>query len=110
MDKISFYTINEINVMNLPIQHQDLDQAGVFFIEQDQGVKIAEIRYRWKNEQQIIADHTWVDDALRGKNIAHILLDELVKFAREKEIKIIPSCSYVDVMFRRKKEYADVIA
>ena len=64
----------------------------------------------WSGEHKIIADHTWVDNSLRGQGIARQLLDTLVDFAREKKLKIVPTCSYVDVMFRREKSYADVIA
>lgn len=98
------------NEIKMHIQHQQHGQTGLFLIEQDQGLKIAEMTYRWQDDQHIIADHTWVDDALRGQGVAHLLLDQLVEFAREKNIKIIPQCSYVEVMFRRKKEFADVVA
>ena len=94
----------------LNIQHQENEHNGIFFIEQDQGLKVAEMTYRWQDDTHIVADHTWVDDSLRGQGVAHQLLDQLVAFAREKGIKIIPTCSYVVVMFQRKKEFSDVAA
>ena len=57
-----------------------------------------------------MADHTWVDNSLRGQGVARQLLDALVAFAREKQLKIVPTCSYVDVMFQREAEFADVVA
>jgi len=42
--------------------------------------------------------------------VARFLLDTLVDFSREKNLKIIPTCSYVDVMFRREKSFEDVAA
>jgi predicted GNAT family acetyltransferase len=42
--------------------------------------------------------------------VARLLLDTLVDFSREKNLKIIPTCSYVDVMFRREKSFEDVAA
>lgn len=57
--------------------------------------QIAEISYVWRNENTIVADHTWVDDCLRGQGVARKLLDVLVEFAREKQLKIIPTCSYI---------------
>jgi len=47
---------------------------------------------------------------LRGQGIARQLLDTLVEFAREKQLKIVPTCSYVEVMFRRDKSFVDVKA
>ena len=93
----------------MQIQHQQHSHSGIFLIESE-GVKIAELTYRYQNETHIIADHTWVDDSLRGQGVAHLLLDQLVAFAREKQLKIIAHCSYIEVMFRRKKDFADVVA
>lgn len=92
----------------MQFQHQDNSQNGEFFALNNAGERIAEISYIWRSEQQIIANHTWVDDSLRGQGVARQLLDVLVEFAREKKLKIIPTCSYVDVMFRRDKSLADV--
>lgn len=92
----------------MQFQHQDNSQNGEFFALNNSGERIAEISYIWRSEQQIIANHTWVDDSLRGQGVARQLLDVLVEFAREKKLKIVPTCSYVDVMFRRDKSLADV--
>lgn len=63
------------------------------------------------SEQQIIADHTYVSPAARGQGIAAQLLDALVAYARENQVKIVPQCSYVQSMFDRHAEkYRDVIA
>ena len=93
----------------MQIQHQQTHRGGEFFIERD-GRHIAEITYQYQNEATIVADHTWVDNSLRGQGVARQLLDVLVAFAREKQLKIVPTCSYVDVMFQREAEFADVVA
>ncbi len=94
----------------MQFQHVDNQHHGEFYLEDDQGKRIAEISYVWSGEQKIIANHTWVDDSLRGQGMARQLLDTLVEFARQKQLKIIPTCSYVDVMFRRDSSFADVAA
>ena len=83
----------------MQFQHVDRDQKGEFFLNNAEGQRIAEIRYLWRDETTIDANHTWVDDSLRGQGVARLLLDTLVDFSREKNLKIIPTCSYVDVMF-----------
>ena len=93
----------------MDIQHREAKRGGAFFIERD-GQRIAEITYQWQDTHKIVADHTWVDDSLRGQGIARQLLDVLVEFAREKQLKIVPVCSYVEVMFRREPSLADVAA
>ena len=94
----------------MQFQHFDHGQQGEFFAVNEQGKRIAEISYVWSGEHKIIANHTWVDDSLRGQGVARQLLDVLVAFAREKNLKIVGTCSYVDVMFRRDKSLADVVA
>lgn len=94
----------------MQFQQVDNQKNGEFFLDNEQGKRIAEISYVWSGEHKIIANHTWVDDSLRGQGIARQLLDTLVEFAREKNLKIVPTCSYVDVMFRREKSFADVAA
>jgi len=93
----------------MQIQHKVYEKGGVFYINEHQK-KLAEITYQWKSESTIIADHTWVDDSLKGRGVARQLLDTLVDFARESNLKIIPVCSYVEVMFKRDTGLSDVIA
>ncbi len=94
----------------MQFQHKDNGQQGEFFTLNDAGQRIAEISYVWRNENTIVANHTWVDDCLRGQGVARKLLDVLVEFSRQKRLKIVPTCSYVDVMFKRDQGFADVAA
>lgn len=91
------------------MKYQDGKRGGVFYLE-DQSKRLAEITFQWQSADTIVADHTWVDDSLRGQGIARRLVDALVAFAREKQLKIIPQCSYVDVLFRRDRHFDDVAA
>lgn len=93
----------------MQFQHQDNGQNGEFFSLNESGERIAEISYVWSNDRLIIANHTWVDNALRGQGVARQLLDQLVKFAREQQLKIVGTCSYVELMLKRDKNLADVV-
>lgn len=94
----------------MQFEHLQNSRGGEFFYNDLNGQRLAEISYQWKDQTYIIADHTWVDDALRGQGVARQLLDALVNFAREKHLKIVPICSYVEVMFRRDPNLNDVRA
>ena len=72
----------------MQFQHVDRDQKGEFFLNNADGQRIAEISYIWRDETTIDANHTWVDDSLRGQGVARLLLDTLVDFSREKNLKI----------------------
>ncbi|MDD4398459.1 MAG: GNAT family N-acetyltransferase [Dysgonamonadaceae bacterium] len=85
------------------IQHKiENNKQGSFFIEQN-GNQIAELDYDLKNKI-LNAYHTSVRPELEGQGIAGKLFDELVKYARENEYKIIPSCSYILAKFKRNPE------
>jgi predicted GNAT family acetyltransferase len=94
----------------MQFQHQNNAQKGEFFLNDAAGQRIAEISYVWRDATTIVADHTWVDDSLRGQGMARQLLDVLVEYAREQQLKIVPVCSYVDVMFKRDQSLLDVAA
>lgn len=57
-----------------------------------------------------IADHTFVPPAMRGQGVAQKLVEALVADAREQGFKIVPQCSYVEALFRRHPEWADLLA
>lgn len=48
--------------------------------------------------------HTEVDDLYEGKGFAKILLNQLVSYAIENHLKIIPLCPYVLAQFKRHPE------
>lgn len=89
------------------VQHREQGGCGVFFIERD-GRRAAEMTYQRLSESAILVDHTEVDVSLRGGGIARKLLDAAVAWARENNIKISATCSYVVALFARDKSLRDV--
>jgi uncharacterized protein len=67
-----------------------------------------ELTFSKVNPQLIIADHTGVPDAFRGKGVARALVQRLVDDARAQGVKIIPLCPYVNAERRKHPEWADV--
>ena len=96
-------------VNHMDIQHSENQQQGEFFMERD-GRRVGELTYAWRSPDQFVIDHTWVCPSMRGHGVARHLLDAAVAFARDKQVKIIPVCSYVVVMFQREASFADVWA
>lgn len=81
-----------------------------FYIGDSEEKPLAEITYKTKDENTIIAEHTYVSDELRGQGIAGKLLKVLTDYAREENLKIVPVCSYVQSKMEGSKEYEDLIA
>ena len=80
----------------------DERNRGSFFIEKD-GRQVAELDFEVKNNV-LNAYHTGVRPELEGQGIAGKLFDEMVKYARANDYKVIPSCSYILAKFRRNPD------
>lgn len=61
------------------------------------------------NGDDIIIDHTFVSEKLRGQNVGRQLLDKVVGFAREKNKTIIAICPYAKAQLNKNKDYKDVL-
>lgn len=90
------------------IQHQSDGKRGSFFIEEG-AKRFAEMVYVMAGARKMIIEHTEVDPALTGQGIGADLLEELVAYAREKDIKIIPLCPFAKAMFKKRKDLQDVL-
>lgn len=76
----------------------------VFEYVDENGVKAGKLRYRYTKENVIDAYSTRVDEAFQGKGIAGELYNALIVFAQENELKIKPSCSYIEVKMQRSHQ------
>ena len=52
---------------------------------------------------------TYVPNELRGKGIAGKIVEAALNYARENNLKIIPSCSYVDTFIERHPDYGKMV-
>ena len=57
-----------------------------------------------------VANHTFVPPEARGRGIAQQLVEALVADARAQGFTIEPTCSYVEALFRRRPDWADLRA
>ena len=72
------------------------------------GVKLGKMTLTLTGERLAVF-HTEILPEFEGKGFAKLLLTEMVRYAREKNLKIIPLCPYVNTQFRRHtEEYEDV--
>ena len=91
----------------MDIQRKTNDNKGRFYIEQDDKL-IAELDFQVK-DGVLDAYHTGVRPQFEGQGIAGRLFDEMVKYAREHDYKVLPSCPYILVKFRRNPDdFADI--
>ena len=94
--------------MDNNIQHLPSGSGGTFYYVHD-GEHAGEVHYQMTDQNKMIIDHTGVDGEMEGNGIGTRLLEALVGYAREKEIKVVPQCSFARVSFERQKEWKDVL-
>lgn len=80
----------------------DANQRGSFYIEKD-GKQIAELDFEVK-DGVLNAYHTGVRKELEGQGIAGKLFDDMVSYARKNNYKVLPTCSYILVKFKRNED------
>lgn len=90
------------------IQREEHGRKGAFFIEQD-GDWIAEMTYTREGQRKIVIDHTEVDESLQGQGIGEQLVEEAVKWARENNLLIKPTCPFVKKILESSEDYEDVL-
>ena len=71
---------------------------------------LAFIHWTTLNAHTIVADHTFVDESLRGQGVAKALLDALAAHAAAQSWKIRADCPFVAKWFARSAEYDGVKA
>ena len=92
----------------MDITRETGESRGRYVIRED-GLE-AELTYSIASPTLIIADHTGVPDAWRGKGAGRALVRRLVEDARAEGVKIVPLCPYVNAERRRHPDWADVFA
>lgn len=86
--------INERGIGNIDLFSNDLQIGKMDIYVKNQTLKVY---------------HTEVDEAYQGKGFSSLLLEKLVQYARENNLKIIPLCPYVHARFKESPElYQDV--
>lgn len=85
----------------------NLDQCESQAFDGDE--KVGYCQYQVKEDKLWDIQHTVVNKAYGGKGLAGKLLDAVVDYAKENEIKLIPTCSYAKRKFDENPDkYGDV--
>ena len=91
------------------IKNKKIGTKGMFYVSKDEKI-VAEMVYTMPSPDKMIIEHTEVNEELKGQNVGFQLVKTAVEFARAHNIKIIPLCPFANSVFKRKPEFADVLA
>jgi predicted GNAT family acetyltransferase len=90
--------------------HHIIDgNKGSFYIEVN-NQKVATIDYLMESDTKLIIEHTRVDESLKGQGIGKKLLEKLVVYTREKQISVMPLCSFANAILKKTPEWQDVLS
>ncbi|GAB3868558.1 GNAT family N-acetyltransferase [Hymenobacter segetis] len=91
----------------MPIKHDPKNQE--FTLSQDGHT--GELAYARPAEGIIDFTHTFVDEDLRGQGLADELARAALAFAREHQLKVKTSCTFMNGFVKKHHaEYADLLA
>lgn len=93
---------------DVAISREDGQSKGRYVARVEGIEEEAELTYSRVNPHLIIADHTYVPDAMRGRAVGRLLATRLVEDARAQGVKIIPLCPYVNAERAKHPDWADV--
>ncbi|SFW68116.1 hypothetical protein SAMN02927921_03263 [Sinomicrobium oceani] len=91
------------------IKHLHNDTKGAFVYKVDKK-RLGEMTYVMAGDHKMIIEHTGVDASLKGQGVGKKLLETLVNYTREKDIKVVPLCPFANAMFKKVTEWQDVLA
>ena len=94
---------------NIVIERSENGSKGRYVAHVDGREGIGELTYSRLSKTKIIADHTGVDESLRGTGIGKALVERLIADARKDGFTIVPLCPYVKAQYERHPEWADVM-
>jgi len=91
--------------MDIEVKH---DKENDRFVAEIEGNKA----YLSYNVYDDIIDlsYAFTPTELRGKGIAKIVAEYAFNYAKENNLKVIPSCSYVRAFVKRNENYKDLLA
>ena len=53
--------------------------------------------------------HTYTNPALRGKGLAALVVKAALEFAKGNNLKVVPTCSYVQSFIAKNNEYKELV-
>jgi uncharacterized protein len=72
--------------------------------------KEAFLKYEIKEGNIIDLKSTYVPKEFRGQEIGEAIVKEALSFAEENNLKVIPTCSFVQDFLKQNKEYEHLLS
>ena len=86
------------------VTHEPENKRFVIYAEGKEAI----VEYK-KTNKVLDLYHTFTDPSLRGKGFAAQVVRAAFEFAKENNLKVIPTCSYVRIFVKRYDEYKELV-
>jgi len=80
-----------------------------YFLAKEGELELGRMFYSWAGIDKFIINHTEVNPEAKGTGTGLALVEAGVKYARDNNFKLVPLCPFANAMFKRHKEWKDVI-
>ena len=95
---------------SITISHSEEGSKGRYEARVEDREGSGELTYSRMSPTKIIADHTGVDDSLRGTGVGKALVERLIADARSEGFTIVPLCPFIRAQFERHPEWSVLMA
>lgn len=92
--------------MNISVNHNRLNKEFVATVD---GKRCGHISYETPTEQNYILRDVFVQEGLRNRGVATILMENTLLYLQKQHVQIASQCSFVNHFLNRHPEYNCVI-
>ncbi len=93
----------------MKVERQENGGKGSFYIEES-GSQNGLMTYINTGKNEITINHTEVDPNMQEKGLGKKMVAAAVEYARENDLKIVPTCPFVRKVIDETSAYKDVLA
>lgn len=72
--------------------------------------KLSIVEYQLVDDETLALTHTEVDPSLEGHGIGSKLVEEVLQYVEEHNLKIVPLCPFVSVYLKRHPDWNRVVS
>ena len=94
----------DLNIENLEVTHNEAENRFEIWIDH----QLSKLDYNI-HDNTIVMMHVGVYPDHRGRGIAGKLTHVALEYAKEKNLRVIPMCSYVAAYIRKHPQYSDLM-
>lgn len=95
---------------DVTITHEEHGAGGRYTASVEGSAETGHLDWVARDDGIRVATHTLVPPPIGGRGVAAKLVEAMIADARAQGFRVDPRCSYVETLFRRNKEWADLRA